>query len=454
MKEYDFIVVGSGCGLIIVDEAIAHDLKVALVDRGPLGGTCLNAGCIPSKMLTCVADRVVDTQEARRLGIRARVSSVDFQSVMRRMQKGIESGREHVRKTLARRKKLDLYEGSGCFVDDMTMEVNGERIKGKRIFLASGSRTLIPPIEGLETIGYLTNESVLALKKRPDSMVIIGGGYIAVELGHFFAAMGTRVTMLEMADRLILSEEPEVSDLLKERLSKRMQVRTGELVQEVGPDVSGRGVKVIAKDNATGKTKEYSAEKILLAVGRRSNTDTLQVEKTGVQLDQRGFIKVNGYMQTSHRHIFAVGDANGQQMFTHIANREAVLAADHVLHGTRQKMDYSAAPHAVYSYPQIASVGMTEGQAREDHKIRVGKTKYRNVAYGEALLERRGFAKAIIEEETDKILGFHIIGPYAPILIQEVINSIQSKGNVHEIFDGTHIHPAMTELIPTTLGNT
>jgi dihydrolipoamide dehydrogenase len=454
LKEYDFIVVGSGCGLIIVDEAIAHELKVTLVDRGPLGGTCLNVGCIPSKMLTCVADRVVDTQEARRLGIRARVSSVDFQSVMRRMQKGVESGREHVRKTLARQKKLDFYEGSGCFVDDMTMEVNGERIKGKRIFLASGSRTLIPPIKGLETVGYLTNESVLALKKRPDSLVIIGGGYIAVELGHFFAAMGTRVTMLEMADRLILSEEPEVSDLLKERLSKRMQVQTDELVQEVGPDVSGQGVKVIAKNNATGETKEYSAEKILLAVGRRSNADTLQVEKTGVQLDQRGFIKVNGYMQTSHRHIFAVGDANGQQMFTHIANREAVLAADHVLHGTRQKMDYSAAPHAVYSYPQIASVGMTEEQARKDHKIRVGKTKYSSVAYGEALLERRGFAKAIIEEETDKILGFHIIGPYAPILIQEVINSIQSKGNVHEIFDGTHIHPAMTELIPTTLGNT
>jgi mycothione reductase len=454
LKEYDFIVVGSGCGLIIVDEAIAHELKVALVDRGPLGGTCLNVGCIPSKMLTCVADRVVDTQEARRLGIRARVSSVDFQSVMRRMQKGVESGREHVRKTLARQKKLDFYEGSGCFVDDMIMEVNGERIKGKRIFLASGSRTLIPPIKGLETVGYLTNESVLALKKRPDSLVIIGGGYIAVELGHFFAAMGTRVTMLEMANRLILSEEPEVSDLLKERLRKRMQVQTDELVQEVGPDVSGHGVEVTAKNNATGETKEYSAEKILLAVGRRSNADTLQVEKTGVQLDQRGFIKVNGYMQTSHRHIFAVGDANGQQMFTHIANREAVLAADHVLHGTRQKMDYSAAPHAVYSYPQIASVGMTEEQARKDHKIRVGKTKYRSVAYGEALLERRGFAKAIIEEETDKILGFHIIGPYAPILIQEVINSIQSKGNVHEIFDGTHIHPAMTELIPTTLGNT
>jgi len=173
-----------------------------------------------------------------------------------------------------------------------------------------------------------------------------------------------------------------------------------------------------------------------------------------VQLDERGFIKVNGYMRTTHRHIYAVGDANGQQMFTHIANREAVLAADHVLHGARLKMDYSAAPHAVFSYPQIASVGMTEEQARQGHKVRVGKTRYRSVAYGEALLERHGFAKAIIEEDTDRILGFHIIGPYAAVLIQEVINAMQSKGNVHEVFDGIHIHPALPELIPTALGNT
>ncbi|MHB8085288.1 MAG: dihydrolipoyl dehydrogenase [Dehalococcoidia bacterium] len=454
MKDYDFIVVGSGCGLIIVDEAVEHDLKVALVDVGPLGGTCLNVGCIPSKMLTAVADRVVDIQEARKLGVRGKVTSINFQAVMQRMQKVVGDGREHVRKTIAKQKKLDFYEGKGSFVDDMTMEINSERIKGKRIFLASGSRTLIPPIKGLETVDYLTNESVLNLKNRPESMVIIGGGYIAVELGHFFAAMGTRVTILEMADRLILSEEPEIAELLKERLSSRMQVRTGELVQEVRRDVSGKGTVVLTQLKATGEQKEYSAERILLAVGRRSNADMLQVEKTGVQLDQRGFIKVNGYMQTSHRYIFAVGDANGQQMFTHIANREAVLAADHVLHGTREKMDYSAAPHAVYSYPQIASVGMTEEQARREHKVRVGKTKYRSVAYGEALLEKRGFAKAVIEEETDKILGFHIIGPYAPVLIQEVINAMQSKGNVYEIFKSMHIHPAMTELIPTTLVNT
>ncbi len=454
MKEYDFIVVGSGCGLLIIDEAIEHDLKVALVDAGPLGGTCLNVGCIPTKMLTCVADRVVDIQEAGKLGIRAKVSSVNFPRVMRRMQRVVQTGREHVRKTIARQKKLDFYEGRGRFIDDMVMEVKGEKIKGKRIFLASGSRTLIPPIKGLETVDYLTNESVLNLKDRPASLVVIGGGYIAVELGHFFAAMGTSVTVLEMADRLILSEEPEIAEVLKERLSKRMQVRTGELVTEVRPVLSGAGVMVSTQVKATGENKEYSAEKILLAVGRRSNADSLQLEKTGVELDQRGFIRVNGYMQTTHRHIFAVGDANGQQMFTHIANREAVLAADHVLHGTRQKMDYSAAPHAVFSYPQIASVGMTEEMARQNHKIRVGKTKYSSVAYGEALREGHGFAKVIIEEETDQILGFHIIGPYAATLIQEVTNAMQSKGNVHEIFDGIHIHPALPELVPTTLGNT
>jgi dihydrolipoamide dehydrogenase len=190
-----------------------------------------------------------------------------------------------------------------------------------------------------------------------------------------------------------------------------------------------------------------------LAAGRRSNADLLRVEKAGIQLDERGYIKVDGYLQTTHRGIFAVGDINGTQMFTHVANFEASLCVDHVLHGTRKKMDYYAAPHAVFSYPQIASVGLGEEKAKAVHKISAGRTKYREVAYGEAMLEREGFAKAILEKDTDKILGFHIIGPHAPILIQEVVNAMQATGSIKELFAGMHIHPALAELIPATMGN-
>jgi len=451
MKKYDFIVIGSGCGMNIVNEALSHDLNVALVDKGPLGGTCSNLGCVPSKMLIFAADRIAEIQEAKKLGIEAEIKNIDFSFIMERMKKFVRKNQQQMRHSLSHVENLDLFEVEGHFTGEYTMEVNGERIKGDKICIASGSRPLIPPIKGLDRVDFLTNETVLQLKERPQSLIIIGGGYIAVEYGHFFSAMGTRVTILEMADRLVLAEEPEISELLKKELSKRMDVYTGVQAEEVKG--SERDVAVIVNDSKTGKRKEFTAQRVLVAVGRRSNADLLTLEKTGVEVDNRGFIKVNEYLETSKKNIYAVGDANGQQMFTHMANRESMLVADNAIHGNKLKIDYSAAPHAVYSHPQIASVGLTEESARKAHKILVGKARYLDVAKGEAMMEENGFAKAIVEEDTWKILGFHIIGPYAAILIQEVIDVMASRGTVDNIQDGLHIHPALPELILATLSN-
>jgi mycothione reductase len=347
--------------------------------------------------------------------------------------------------------KLDFYKGEGHFSGDYTVSVNGQEIRGEKIFIASGSRPFIPPIKGLEDGGYLTNETVLGLKERPESIIVIGGGYIGVEYGHFLAAVGTRVTILEMADRLVLAEEPEVSALLKKALSRRLRVSLNIQADEVRK--AGGGVRVTARDIGSGVRREITAQKIMVAVGRRSNADRLKVENSGVETDKRGFVKVNDYLETSKKNIFAVGDANGQQMFTHVANREAAIAAHNALHNEKVKMDYSAIPHAVYSYPQIASVGLTEEAARAGHDVLVGRAKYSDVAKGEAMMESEGFAKAIVARDSRRILGFHIIGPYAPILIQEVVNAMQSGGYGDEIGDGIHIHPALSELVPLALSN-
>jgi mycothione reductase len=451
MKKYDVIVIGSGCGTNIVDEALAHDLSVALVDKGPLGGTCANLGCIPSKILIFAADRIAEIQEAKKLGIEAEIKNIDFKFIMERMRKIVRESQEHMRHELPYIENLDFYGGEGHFVDDYTIEVTGEKIKGDKVFIASGSRPLIPPIKGLETVDYLTNETVLQLKERPDTLIVIGGGYIAVEYGHFFAAMGTKVTILEMADRLVLSEEPEIAEILKKELGRRMDIYTG--VQAEAVKSNGHDITVVVNDLTGGVKKEFTAQRILVAVGRRSNADLLKVENTGVEVDKRGFVKVDEYLETTKKNIFAVGDANGQQMFTHVANVEASLAADNAVHGSKIKMDYSAAPHAIYSHPQIASVGMTEEAARKAHKVLVGKAKYSDVAQGEAMMEENGFAKAIVEEDKGKILGFHVIGPYAPILIQEVINAMASGTSIHHIQASMHIHPAITELIPVVLSN-
>ena len=451
MKKYDVVIIGSGCGMNIVDEAVASGLSVALVDRGPLGGTCPNTGCIPSKILISAAERVAEIEEASALGIKAEVRSIDFAFIMERMRKFVRDNQAEMRKGLADTKGLDLYEGVGRFTGEYTIEVNDQPIKGDKVFIACGSRPFIPPIKGLEAVDYLTNETVLQLSQRPESVIIIGGGYIAVEYGHFLAAMGVKVTILEMADRLILSEDVEIAELLKRRLSQRMDVHTGVQAEEFRAD--GGGVTVTVNDAKSGSKKELKAQKVLVAVGRRSNADTLALDKTGVEVDQRGFVRVNEYLETTKKNIFAVGDANGQQMFTHVANVEASLVADNAIHGSKTRMDYSAAPHAVYSHPQIASVGLTEEAARKANKVLVGRTRYFDVAQGEAMMEKDGFAKAVVEASSGKLLGFHLIGPYAPILIQEVINAMASGGGIDQIQTSMHIHPSITELIPVVLGS-
>ena len=228
-----------------------------------------------------------------------------------------------------------------------------------------------------------------------------------------------------------------------------MGVYTNALAEEVKE--SEYGVVVVTKDTTTGKRREFTAQRIMMAVGRRSNADILEVEKAGVETDRKGFIKVNEYLETNQKGIFAIGDANGQQMFRHMANREAEIVVQNEFYDTKIKVDYSAVPHAVYSHPQIASVGLTEIKAKEGYNILTGRTKYFDIAKGEAMMEKEGFAKAIIEKDSNRILGFHIIGPFAPELIQEVVNAMTSGGQMEELGQGIHIHPSLSELIQYTL---
>lgn len=449
MKEYDVVVIGSGSGAIIAERALQLGYRVALVDRGPLGGTCLNVGCIPSKMLTYPADVVAQIQNARKLGITAEIKSTDFKTIMARMQKVVKGDQNHMREGIKHTKDLDFYEVEAHFTGEYTLDVRGEKITGKKIFIVSGARPLIPPLKGIDTVEYLTNETLLELTEKPESIVIIGGGYIACEYGHFFAAMGTEVTILQRGERLVPNEEPEISSLLKEEMEKRMHVYTNMEAQEVKK--SGNSHTIVGKNTKTGEEVEFTAEKILVAAGRKSNADLLKVENTGVKTDERGYIIANEYLETTKENVWAFGDAIGKEMFRHVANREADIAWHNSMHEEKVKMDYTASPHAVFSYPEIASVGLTEEQAKKQHKILVGRAKYSDVAKGMAMMEDKGFAKAIVEKDTWKILGFHIIGPHASILIQEVVDAMAVGGGMGLLAQGMHIHPALPELVVAAL---
>ncbi len=450
-KHYDYLVIGSGAATAALSMAHSHGLKVALVDQGPAGGTCLNVGCIPSKLLIFPADRVAEIEEAAALGIYSEIMRVDFPAIMKRMRSIVRPSSEQIRRGLRSMLGDDYYEGAGRFVGERLLEVNGQQVTADRVVIGAGARPLIPPIADLDEVPYLTNETLLDLEERPESLAIVGGGYIAAEYGHFFSAMGTKVTIIEMADRLVTDEEPLISDLLKRKLSERMTVMTGAKV--VGVRRARWGVELEIAEVEGGRRHRVEAEALLLAAGRIPNSDLLQVEQTGVEVNAKGFVVANDRMETSAANIWALGDIVGEAMFRHAANEEAYVAAHNSLHDQKVQMEYHAIPRAVFSYPQIAAVGLTEAQAAKQHRLLIGYAHYSDVAKGEAMMEFDGFAKAVVDADDRRILGFHLIGPHAPILIQEVINVVAGKGTVSQVFLGIHIHPALPELVVRTLAN-
>ncbi len=452
MKDYDVLVIGSGSGLSIVYKALGAGLKTALVAREYLGGTCLNVGCVPSKTLLYTADRVMEIGEAKRFGVGAEVSSIDFPSIMTRMRKAVQDGTASIRSGLKEEADLDFYEEEGQFVDDYTLMAGKEEIRAKTIFVASGARPAMPPVKGLAGIGCLTNESVLQLEKLPESIIIIGGSYVGVEYAHFFAAMGSAVSIVEYADRLVPFEEPEISETLESSFAKRMGVYTAHEALAVEKGDGGFTLTMQDRQTKTGRT--IKGERVLVATGRRSNADRLMTEKTGVALTSKGFIRVDNNLQTSRPGIFAVGDATGRGMFTHAADREARIAWHNAFHEHKLEMDFDNVPHAVYTSPQIASIGLTEEQAAGQYgnNMLVGKARYEDTVQGDVrMVSSDSFAKALVEKDTGRILGFHIVGPDASILIQEVVNVMARRGNYREITDAMHIFPSLSELIPETL---
>ena len=462
MKDYDLIVLGSGAGMNLAAAAFERGMRVAVVENGPLGGTCLNRGCIPTKMLTYVADVIMEMRHAEAVNLRARVEAVDFKGLMARMRHETLGESKRMGESVNAVEGLDWYHVTGEFVDDYTMRVGDETIKAPYVFIAAGSRPVIPPIKGLDRVDYLTNKTVLELEEQPRSMVIVGGGFVAVEFAHFFSAIGTEVTIVGRNPRLVKKQDPDVSELLRQELSKRMRVLTGYEVTEV----TQRGdIKTVrARNKATGDTVEASGEALLIAAGRRSNADLFKPEKTGVKVDKRGYVIVDEYFQTTKKNIWAFGDAIGRYMFRHTANEESSIVWHNFLEVLEAEksgrepnlltMDYHAVPRAIFSYPPIATVGMTLTEARESgRRLLVGQIDYGGAAKGAAMGYPPGFLRVVCDAENGRILGATIIGPHAPILIQEITNVMNcGDGTYVPILRAIHIHPALPELVQRAVG--
>ena len=462
MREYDLIVIGSGAGMNIASDAYQQGLRVAVIEHGPMGGTCLNRGCIPTKILTYVADIITQARHLKELGVEIDIRKIDYPWIMKRMRDEVDGDSRTQGESVDEAEGIDWYKQTGAFVDDYTLEIEGEQIKAPNIIIAAGSRPLVPNIKGLDRVEYLTNDEALHLMKQPKSMLIIGGGYIATEFGHFFSAVGTEVTIIGRNKYLVKNEDSDISDILKRELAKRMRVYTNHEVVEVKEE-NGEKI-VIVEDRESGSKKEFRGETILLAAGRQSNADLFKPERTGVKVDKNGWIIVDEHFRTSKKGIWSFGDAIGRYQFRHVANDESqivwynfvqTLNAQH--QGGKPElltMDYHAIPHAVFSYPPIATVGMTLKEAKgSKRRLLVGSADYSIAAKGFAMGNPPSLIRVIVDADTQKILGASIIGPYAPILIQEIINLMYTQdGSYRPMFQAIHIHPALPEVVQRAFG--
>lgn len=451
IKEYDLIAVGTGSAMYVVDGMMQRnpEIKVAVIDKDELGGICLTRGCIPSKILLYPAEMVRIIRRAAIFGIDVDIRKIDFQKVMNRMRRIIDGDIESIRQGLSSTPNVDYYHETAEFVSPYTLKVGNATITSKMILLSTGSESIIPPIRGLKEAGYHTSHTILHITKLPGSVAIVGGGYIAAEYGHFLSAMGSKVTIIGRNPQFLPQEEPEVSTIAKRELEKHMTILTNYEVIEAEKTAGGQK-RLIAAQRATGEKKVIEVDEILIAAGRGPVKD-IHPERAGIKIDSKGWIQVNEYLETSLPNVWAFGDAKGKHLFKHVGNYEAQLVYYNAVLGRKVPVDYHAVPHAVFTDPEVASVGLREKEAIEKYgavQVLIGFERYENTAKGEAMALKDYFVKVLLERDSLRILGAHIIGPYASTLIQEIINLMYtSDQSAQPLLQAMHIHPALSQVV-------
>ncbi len=438
------LIIGGGvAGYPAAIRASRMGAEVTLIERDAIGGTCLNWGCIPTKALLQSASVVRTMKSADLFGIRCHGYDVDFGAVMKRKDSVVSRLTRGVG-ALLKAGKINVVQGTATFVDSKTVQVNetGVKIRADAILIATGSKPGSIPVEGIDGPDVLDSKQVLSLTSLPASVVVIGGGVIGVEFAQFLAAMGTRVTILEMMPGLVPGVDREVASLLEKRtIMSGIDVVTGASVK----GIARMGANNVVTYTVGDKTATASAEKILLTVGRRPDFSLIDVDRVGVR-HENGAIVVDEHMQTNIPGIYAAGDVVGGIMLAHLASAEGECAVKNIL-GTREAMSYRAVPSCIYTSPEVASVGLTEEKARLSHDIRVGRFPFRANGKAVVLNDLEGMVKIISDGTSGEVLGVHIIGPHATDLIAEAVLGMHKKMTAGDFAHTIHPHPTLSEAI-------
>ncbi|MCY3608778.1 MAG: mycothione reductase [Acidimicrobiaceae bacterium] len=482
MSDFDLVIVGTGSANSIPGPEF-DDWSIAIVERGVFGGTCLNVGCIPSKMFVYAADVADTIATAGSYGIAASFDSADWPAIRDRVFGRIDpiadGGRGY--RIGAECPNITVFEGDARFVSDRRLAVrmhdgSTESVSGRHIVLGAGARPYLPPYRGLGTVPFHTSDTVMRLDSLPESMIVLGGGYIACELGYVFSALGTNVTVVNRGERLLRAEDDDVSAAFTSAAERHFDLRLGATVTSVsgGGDTgegargdfayaadgspSARGNSYTVEFTRDGRAESVQADVLLVATGRVPNGDHLALDLGGVE-DRDGRVLTDEFFRTSAPGVWAFGDLSSEIQLKHLANaqvralRHNLLVAEDQAAGPMRSVDERLVPHAVFSHPQVASVGLTERDARAAGlPISVANKPFGHTAYGWAMEDSTSFAKLIAHAETRELLGAHIIGPQASTLVQQLIQGMSFGQTVDQMAHGQfYIHPALTEVIENAL---
>lgn len=423
--------------------AARKGIEVTLIEKGPVGGTCLNEGCIPTKAFCRHAQMLDELKEAETLGIKNLNYTFDFQTAVDRKELIVGQLRQGV-EGLLRHKLIHCIEGTARFVDAHTVQVNEQTYAADHIIIATGSVPQILPIPGNNLPGVITSREILNLKQIPKRLCVIGAGVIGLEFASIFNSFGSQVTVLEYCKEILPRFDTDLAKRLKQSLGKRgIEIQTQAQVQKIEKAEDGSlKVSFMKKE----KEEQTEADYVLMAVGRRASTESLNLDDIGIAYNKRG-IEVDENMQTSLPHIYAIGDINGRQMLAHAATFQGVRALNHIL-GENDSLDLNIIPAAVFTQPEAATVGLTEEDCKAQNiPYRCHKSFFRANGKAVCLNETDGFCKLLSHKENGKILGGHLFGPHAADLIQEITVLIQRQATIGELSNIVHAHPTLGEVI-------
>jgi mycothione reductase len=453
VRHFDLVIIGTGSGNSIPTDAMAG-WQIAILEKGTFGGTCLNVGCIPTKMFVHTADQAAAPQNAKKLGVDATLDAVHWPEIRDRIFNRIDPIAEGGRNWRANENaNVTVYEGTAHFIDAHTIDTGtGETITADRIVVAAGSRPSIPDIADLDTTGFHTSDTIMRLDELPESLIIVGSGFIASEFAHVFSSFGVKVTLIARSNLLLRHEDLEIAQRFTDIAKQKWNVLLNRKTTRA--EKTPTGVKLHLEGPNGEETVE--AQQLLVATGRQPNSDLLQAQNAGLDMHEDGRVKVDEHQRTSQPHIYALGDISSDYQLKHVANHEAKVVRHNLEHPDDQiKSDHRFVPAAVFSNPQIASVGLTEEQAKEKGiRYVTASQAYASIAYGWAMEDTTGFAKLIADPATGQLLGAHIIGPQASTVIQPLIQAMSFGLDAKSMAQGQYwIHPAMPELVENALLN-